>query len=90
MTALIILVVANAVLAFFGVWLVQQNHQAYYEEIGSPNYGFSGPAMITFMFGHVLIFQYVGKTNGVTRIVLITWSVVLWAMLVQMFRHMLG
>ncbi len=85
MNILIGLIIGNTLLAILGGWMIYVNHREYYEELGSPNFVFAGPKMITFMFGHVLSFAYLTKTSGGTRIILVLWSLVLWVALIQMF-----
>jgi len=79
---LVVLVLLNAILAVVFTGQIQKRFPEYYEEIGSPNYGVSGPGMFMFMFGHILIFRYLPRTRGFLRVALVAWSVVLWGMIV--------
>lgn len=78
---LVALVLLNVILAVFCTWQIERRFPEYYEEIGQPNYGFSGPSMLVFMVGHILVFRYALRTTGVVRVLLVVWSIVLWSML---------
>lgn len=86
---LVALVMLNVILAVLCTWQIQERSPEYYKEIGSPNYGVSGPGMFMFMFGHVLVFRYLAHTRGVLRIALVLWTVVLWGMLAGIVSYLM-
>ena len=84
----VVVVLLNVALAVLCTWQIQEKFPRYYEEIGSPNYGVSGPGMFMFMFGHVLVFRYLAHTRGVLRVALILWTVVLWALVIGIVTYL--
>jgi hypothetical protein len=74
--------IGNGILAIVCAWLLEIRCPEYYRELSPSN---DKTWLITGMpfhlAGHVLIFAYWRKTKGLSRLLLLVWSPLLWMLI---------